>query len=676
MIGVQGMPMREQRSRICPKCGHDLKIISSGDTLIMRFLFCSNPECDYIESQPVFSTHHKLPVPYEDVLVVLKNERKEAQKNTAVIGKGSLISIRQSRDRSVIVTDVKVKFSKGYEDYRLRPYDSIYYGGIIGVVAEQRSNTLSILFDSSKNPPKIGEIQIAEPVILYDSAISILEERASKDGAHITRFINIPNITSPTIGKILGYSDLSAYSLDEEKRRVVEDILQMPEWDYRVIEGPPGTGKTTAIAAAACEAASHGLRVLITSHTNVAVDNALERIITMRPDLKEAIMRIGHPAKVSQKIRPFIDKPQKGEGRREWIKRILSSKRIIGMTIAKLAVLDLIYKLDEISKEMNSWPTFDYAFIDEASTVPLALITTPAYYSKRWIILGDTRQLPPIVKTPHKLVGAWSLMEVAVGTGGGKIHMLHIQRRGNKEIFDAISKLFYQGKLRHHEMISQSRLNVKVKATNWLNEALNPAKPLVWIDIKSGVMDWCTVWRGRRRSASAINVLEAAATVKTYLELISGGIRGSDIAIITTYRAQSDLIRKTIKALKKEEKPIVAALYEGETKEECIPEEVENILDLRVAETVDSYQGREKQVILYSITASHIHKALQDYRRANVAFTRAKSKLIVFSSLTSLKKLPWLKYLKLKAYKINVRELQLKPELDITEEIARKYFRK
>jgi superfamily I DNA and/or RNA helicase len=79
--------------------------------------------------------------------------------------------------------------------------------------------------------------------------------------------------------------------------------------DYRVVEGPPGTGKTVPIASVACELAAEGRRVLVTSHANVAVDNALERILKLNPGLADEAVRIGHPARVSTTIRPLIDAP-------------------------------------------------------------------------------------------------------------------------------------------------------------------------------------------------------------------------------------------------------------------------------------------------------------------------------------------------------------------------------
>jgi len=119
----------------------------------------------------------------------------------------------------------------------------------------------------------------------------------------------------------------------------------------------------------------------------------------------------------------------------------------------------------------------------------------------------------------------------------------------------------------------------------------------------------------------------------------------------------------------------VASLYREEPDGGCAPEEPESLLDLRLAETVDSYQGREKQVIIYSITAHYRHKALLDYRSANVAFTRARSKLVVLSSMSDAELVPWLKYLRLRSCRLRVSRQDLSPEVELVERIASESFR-
>ena len=646
----------------CLKCGHRLQpIITPGGNL--RFLSCTNPKCDYVVSEPLVSSHDQLPAPYDDVLKVIENERREAEKNTVIIGQGRLIDAHPSKDKTVTIAKLEAKIK---EDYPLRPYDSVYYSQIIGVVSEQTKNSLTLLFDRSKKLPSEAPLKIAEPVILYDSAATIIQEKAKEDGPHVSRFVQIPEVNPPEPTEKRTVT-VEHYDLDPEKQAIVEDISSMPEWEYKAVEGPPGTGKTTTIAAAAIQAVELGNTVLITSHTNVAVDNALERIFLLRNDLKDLIVRIGHPAKVSTMMRPFIDAPLPNEGYKQWLTRILTNKRIIGMTIAKLSVCDNVYGLNNLSKEKGRWPTFDYAFIDESSTIPLCTAIIPIYYSKRWVIFGDTRQLPPILRTFHKYTGAWSLMEIA-SANPEKTQMLTIQRRGNQTIFEAISKLFYQGKLKHHETVTNSSLSTSIKAEGWLKEALDPTKPLVWIQTDTGFMEWCKIKKGRIEGASGANTLEAAAAIKIYDAALSSGISPSNLAIITTYRAQANLIREVIKESKKTEEPIITSLYHHrrgqEPHEDYEPEEPEDLLDLRLAETVDSYQGREKDLVIYSITTHYEHKALLDYRRTNVAFTRARSKLIIISSLQSTTKTPWLKYLKQIAHPLKIKENDLQPELD------------
>jgi len=658
----------------CPKCGSVLRQVESGDTLKMRFRFCSNPSCDYVESELSFSEQHRLPILFSEALIFLENERNEASKNVAVIGKGTLIDARKSKDGTTVVATVRVKLEPGYKDVLLRPYDSVYYGNTLGVVVEHKDNNLSLMFDSSKELLQEGQLKLAEPLVLYDSAIAIIEEKAAKNGSHVSLFVEIPGVSPPNPGSSLGLRDFSKSNLDEEKRRIASEIFGMPEWSYVAVEGPPGTGKTTLIASVASELASEDKRVLIISHTNVAVDNALERIVNISPGLADSVIRIGHPAKVSPTVRRFLDAPRKGESRVDWLKRVLSEKRVIGTTIAKLSVLDLVYSLDTVSRMYASWPPFDYAFIDEASVVSSAFVAIPVYYSRRWVILGDTRQLSPIVRTPNRYIGAWSLMEVAAGTKKN-VHMLHVQRRGAREIFEPISKLFYQGALSHSEDTASVKLAVQAQDQGWIGEVLDPGAPLVWVDVEGGIMEWFPVWKGRVKVASAVNPTEAAAAVKLYSAFLSRGVHSSDVAIITTYRAQSELIRKAIQKLKGE-KPITASLYKEEPDKKFTPEDPENLLDLRVSETVDSYQGREKEVVLYSVTAHYEHEALLDYRRANVAFSRARSKLVILSSLQSTTKTPWLKYFKLHARRVKVNASELEPEHSRVREIMQQEYRK
>ena len=649
----------------CPLCGYGIDVHVSGN---LKFYSCLNASCNNIWSEPYPpSQHHMLPVDLEEVRTVIVNERKEAEKTESIIGEGKTINERYSSDKKSIILDLKITLR---EPQTLRPYDAIYYGQILGIVVDHEGNYLRLVFDAAKKIPLEGKLRVSEPLVMYDSALNIINEKVISDGMHLSKFIKIPTNVTELKCERMEVESLKDYNLDVEKEEIAKEIISLSPYDGIVVEGPPGTGKTMVIATTACELAEREQLVLITSHTNVAVDNALERIVELRPDLSEKIIRIGHPAKVSKTIRSFIDKPRKDEGKVEWLERIIKEKRIIGMTIAKLSVLDYVYGLNQISKDLNKWPLFDYAFIDEASTVPLMTALIPIYYSKRWIILGDTRQLPPIVRAHHKYAGAWSILELLSASWPDRVRMLTIQRRGNSQIFEVVNKLFYQGRLRHHESVSEAIINVSSKSLGTFSEIYNPKYPIVWIQV-NGIMEWCTIKCGRRQGASGANFIEAAAVVKIYRDLLSSNIPSQDTAIITTYRAQANLIREAIKKLMHKE-PIITSFYiwaKGKNMREQEPEDVENLLDLRLAETVDSYQGREKKCIIYSITTHFPHKALQDYRRINVAITRAKCKLLIISSLQSLSQLPWIKGIKLSSYYVEINMNELEPELSIVKSL-------
>ena len=161
-----------------------------------------------------------------------------------------------------------------------------------------------------------------------------------------------------------------------------------------------------------------------------------------------------------------------------------------------------------------------------------------------------------------------------------------------------ISRIFYGGALINDDKVAGEKLRLSsFEADPWTKEILNPDEILSWIQIRDGVMEWYRVRRGRTESASGANISEAAAVLGIYKKIIKSGMKPNDIAIITTYRAQANLIRESIRRVVGEN-PIVAAMYHGIRENNEIVEEDEEprsatLLDLRIAETVDSYQGRE-----------------------------------------------------------------------------------
>ncbi|MHA1267540.1 MAG: AAA domain-containing protein [Candidatus Helarchaeota archaeon] len=206
-----------------------------------------------------------------------------------------------------------------------------------------------------------------------------------------------------------------------EQREFVRKAISTP--DFAVLEGPPGSGKTTTICELIVQLVNRGKRILLCASTHVAVDNVL-KMLKKNPDV--VAVRIGDKDKVSLEVLPFqIDNRIKTERRRiieylskkdyleqsqEYLLRAL--KRNDGTNVITNLILDSanlicgtvigILQHPEIRKErLQGNPIFDYLIIDEASKTTFQEFLVPAIFAKKWVIVGDPRQLSPYVETSH-----------------------------------------------------------------------------------------------------------------------------------------------------------------------------------------------------------------------------------------------------------------------------------
>ena len=157
-----------------------------------------------------------------------------------------------------------------------------------------------------------------------------------------------------------------------------------------------------------------------------------------------------------------------------------------------------------------------------------------------------------------------------------------------------------------------------------MQAVLKPENVVVWIGHYSEPK-----WLQRRdtNQYSAINLCEAAITLKVLEALLKSGVKESNIAVIAYYRLQADLLKRCID-IKFKKTPSIESL-----------EDLKEVsLDAR---TVDAYQGKEKDVVIVNFVNDKSHKALDDYRRLNVAVTRAKKKLILIGSMFLKDCLDW-----------------------------------
>ena len=198
-----------------------------------------------------------------------------------------------------------------------------------------------------------------------------------------------------------------------QQREFVEKALGTP--DFAFLEGPPGSGKTHAICELVLQFIDRGLNVLLCSTTHVAVDNVLERLVGDGEFEQVEAVRIGLADRVDQTIRTVqID---------ERISALVETWRDVGTfadldtaTLERVAEATILSSVNltcgtstgilahpyirrsDAGRDNDtgpSWPYFDVLIIDEASKTTFQEFLVPAQLARKWIVVGDVRQLPP-----------------------------------------------------------------------------------------------------------------------------------------------------------------------------------------------------------------------------------------------------------------------------------------
>jgi ATP-dependent RNA/DNA helicase IGHMBP2 len=409
--------------------------------------------------------------------------------------------------------------------------------------------------------------------------------------------------------------------------------------DVSIIHGPPGTGKTTTVAALIRQATERGEKVLATAPSNLAVDNLLERLL--RAGVKA--VRLGHPARVLPELREHtLDllvenhpdlkvarkllkearvlrdqasrftraKPARGakqEMRAEAKELVADAQRIERQVVAEL--LDgaeaLCVTLTGIDHEVLGPRQFDLAVIDEAcqSTEPACWI--PLIRSRRLILAGDHCQLPPtVVASKSQREGfSVSLQERLIKRFGEQAisRKLTTQYRMHQAIMEFSSREFYAGELIAHASVAGHLL----ADLPGIERVPLTETPLEFIDTAGANYNEELEPDGESRR----NPEEAALVERKVDALIGAGVAPSEIAVISPYSAQVRLLREKF----------------GEDGPEV--------------DTIDGFQGREKEAVVLSLVRSNATGEigfLGDTRRMNVALTRARRKLIVIGDSSTI----------------------------------------
>ena len=444
--------------------------------------------------------------------------------------------------------------------------------------------------------------------------------------------------------------------LNPTQEKAVNEVLWAK--DVAIVHGPPGTGKTTTLVEAINETLMRESQVLVCAQSNMAVDWISEKLV----DRGVNVLRIGNPTRVNDKMLGFTyerrfeahpDYPQlwairkairelrknrkKGsESYHQKLERLKSRATELEIHInsellgeARVIACTLVGSAHRLLEGMK----FGTLFIDEAAQALEAACWIPMRRASRVILAGDHCQLPPTVKSIAALRAGLgkTLMERIAENKPEVVTLLKIQYRMNEEIMRFSSDWFYHGEV-------ESAPQIKYRSI------LEDDSPITWIDTSNEenqvTIEGDDVVSGEKRddmnfheqfvgeSFGRINKAEADLTLLTLAEYLTqvGKRRvleeSIDVGIISPYRAQVQYLKRLLKK------------YEF----------FKPYRRLISVNTVDGFQGQERDVILISLVRSNDEGQigfLKDLRRMNVAMTRARMKLIILGDKSTMTKHPF-----------------------------------
>ena len=550
-----------------------------------------------------------------------------------------------------------------------------------GTVAEKTNYSITVVFDQNPASFIYGKglrMDLYVNDITFQRMLDSLNKLKTAEG-------RLKDLRDKMLGDSpLEWKDDSISELDwvnqdlnPSQKNAVKKSLKAK--DFYLIQGPPGTGKTMT----AIEIINQGIKkdktILATADSNIAVDNLVERLANSGAE----VLRVGHPVRVTPLLREHTldykvleneDYKRAQELRKEAYKlndeqdkhihpggryrRGMSNQQIKenarknrgarGVSPSKMkkmaqwlnlqdkidqlfdqiemledkAVEDLIDSADVVcatastsGSEIMQDREFDLIVIDEAtqSTEPGALI--PLIKGDKTVLIGDHKQLPPTVLNKEAAENGLSksLFERVLEIHGREFcSLLQVQYRMHDKIMRFSNQKFYNNQLKSDSSVADHKLDdlgVQLDQGKrcFTEKALEPSFPVVFIDTSN--ME--ATERSLPGSYSYDNPVEAEIVLDILDEALRSGINPQDIAVITPYKDQVDLLNHRNKN-----------------------EELE-------INTVDGFQGREKEIIVLSLVRSNPQNNigfLRDLRRLNVSLTRAKRKLVLIGDSQTIDK--------------------------------------
>ncbi|XP_075114807.1 DNA replication ATP-dependent helicase/nuclease DNA2 [Leptodactylus fuscus] len=410
----------------------------------------------------------------------------------------------------------------------------------------------------------------------------------------------LPSDAKDTVANIL-------IGLNKPQKQAMKRVLLSQ--DYTLIVGMPGTGKTTTICTLVRILHACGFSVLLTSYTHSAVDNMLLKL----KKFKVGFLRLGR----TQKIHPEVQKFGEEE--------ICKAK-----DIKSLSALEELYNSQPVvattcmgvNHPIFTKRKFDFCIVDEASQISQPICLGPLFFAHRFVLVGDHQQLPPLVQSAEaRELGMSESLFKRLEKNQDAVVQLTVQYRMNSKIMALSNTLVYEGRLEcASDRVSKAivqlpqlkslQLEMEFRESPekaWVKNVLEPSNPVCFLNTEE------IPALETEEKCGVSNKIEAKLVFLLTSLFLKAGCKPSDIGIIAPYRQQLKVISGYFTNL-------------SSTAVEV--------------NTVDKYQGRDKSIIILSFVRSNIDgklgDLLKDWRRLNVALTRAKHKLIMIGSVPTL----------------------------------------
>jgi len=383
--------------------------------------------------------------------------------------------------------------------------------------------------------------------------------------------------------------------------------------------------KTTVIAELARLLVDDGQRVLIAACTHTAVNTALAKVVEAGV---ADVLRVGARKRTSAELDAalraadhdpdahFSRELSSGAASLSQLRFRIESAPVVAATTNACAsdrVFDVLHR-----QAGEGVAPFDVAIVDEASQLTEPMALAPINLARRFVLVGDDFQLPPVVTASDALTAnleppAWEALREAGVAGLDRSlferlrpHVPHVlltvQYRMNEDVQRFPNQAFYHDRLRAAPTAAARRLPLSSDHLATLDDEmrrrLDPERASVWVATEGG-------------SSRHVHEPEVAAVVETAVALAAGlaaggALRDDAIGVVAPFRAQCHAIRTGLR--------------------EALPA----VHDRIEVDTVERFQGREKDAMLVSLVAREWSDFVMDRRRLNVTLTRARSKVIVF----------------------------------------------